>query len=89
METLQSATQHVDLAFLIVDEVEEVDRVETLKNSLMVSLQNQKNFMTKVSPALQEIKMKKKMRPRLRRLEREQIAQERLKDQLVQESLLM
>ncbi len=88
METLQSATQHVDLAFLIVDEVEEVDRVESLKESLKVSLQNQKNFMTKVSPALQEIKMKKKMRPRLRRLEREQIAQERLKDQMVEESLL-
>lgn len=77
LDTLDSATQHVDLAFLITNEIREVERVAQVKEQIRSSVQKQKVFLEKTSPVLKEVKLAQKQASRKLALRREQRLQER------------
>lgn len=66
LETLQDATQHVDYAFLISDEIRDVGRVKAVREEIRGSLEIQNELVKKVVPALKELKMKEKRAPRVK-----------------------
>jgi len=67
LETLQSATQHVDYAFLISDEIREVERVRAVKTHIQQTLEKQKTFLEKATPVLKEVKLRERKKARIKR----------------------
>ncbi|MGE3279117.1 MAG: hypothetical protein AB7J40_05040 [Candidatus Altimarinota bacterium] len=67
LETLQSATQHVDYAFLISDEIREVERVKVVTTQIQQTLEKQKTFLEKATPVLKEVKLRERKKARVKR----------------------
>jgi hypothetical protein len=68
LETLQNATQQVDYAFLISDEIRDVERVKTVQLQIRTSLEKQKEFVKQVTPVLKEVKLQQKKKARVKRV---------------------
>lgn len=68
VKTLKAASQHVEYAFLLSDEVREVERVENIKGQIRQTIENQKGVLQEISPALKEVKLSRKERARASQL---------------------
>ena len=67
LETLQDATQQVDYAFLISDEIRDVERVKVVKEQIRTSLEKQREFVKQVTPVLKEVKLQQKKKARVKK----------------------
>lgn len=67
LETLQDATQQVDYAFLISDEIRDVQRVKVVKEQIRTSLEKQRDFVKQVTPVLKEVKLLQKKKARVKK----------------------
>lgn len=57
ISTLERANQNVDLAFLIVDEIEDVEKFRVISDRIRRSVAKQKVFLDKSAPILAKVKM--------------------------------
>lgn len=66
LETLQSATQHVDYALLISDEIRDIERVKVVQQEIKKTVEKQQNFVKKSASVLKEVKLQQKKRSRVK-----------------------
>ncbi len=64
VETLNRATEQVDLAFLVADETKDPTRLKAMKETIEGRIVRHKDFFQKSGPLLQKVKLQKKPRAR-------------------------
>lgn len=67
LETLQSATQHVDYALLISGEIRDVERVKAVREQIQSTVVQQQAFVKKAAPALKSVKLQQKKKSRIKK----------------------
>lgn len=67
LETLQSATQHVDYALLISGEIRDVERVKMVREQIQSTVVQQQAFVKKSAPALKSVKLLQKKKSRVKK----------------------
>lgn len=65
LETLQRATQHVEYAFLVTDEIRDVERVQEVKEQILDSIRKQREMLEEIVPALEKVKLEHKPKARV------------------------
>jgi hypothetical protein len=71
VQTLQRATQHVEYAFLVTDEIKEVEKVKSVKEKIKITLETQKKVLEEVAPVLEEVKFLEKPKARQKSIKEE------------------
>jgi hypothetical protein len=71
VKTLQRATQHVEYAFLVTDEIKEVEKVKIVKAEIKKTLESQREVLKEVAPILEEVKFLEKPKARQKTVKEE------------------
>jgi hypothetical protein len=87
LETLQSASQHVDYAFLISDEIRDVEKVKAVNVQIRGSLEKQRTFLEKSAPLLKEVKLQETRKSRVRKLKPQPVVETVLEPSAVSETV--